>query len=146
MTLGAPTSFHCLPVYAASHGCLGLPTEERRVVVAGMIKHADAAGFPAGSLDAVCSMPWHEEAAVMLVMLVWLGGPLVWALGGLLGLLFGAWSTRAAIVAASLVLAGHPMPGRAFSKMLYRSRFTLWLYKVRRARWSSARRARAPRA
>jgi hypothetical protein len=76
-------------------------------------------------------MPWHEEAAVMCVLLVWLGGPLVWVVGGLLGLLFGTWSTKAAVLAVSLALAKHPMPGRQFSAWLYSTRFTLWLYKAR---------------
>ncbi|KAG8463123.1 hypothetical protein KFE25_011120 [Diacronema lutheri] len=127
--LDSPTSFHVLPMHAASREVLALPDADRRAVVASMVKHAGADGFARDSLTAVAPMAWHEEAVVVLVMLVWLGGPLIWAFGGLATLVFGGWGARAFVVLGSLALALHPMPGADFGRWLGGTRFTLWLYK-----------------
>lgn len=127
--LGPPKGYHALPMFAATRELLALPEAERRSVVQAMIKHAGPEGFARDSLARAAPMALHEELAVVLAMLVWLGGPLVWAFGGVAALVVGGWGVRVATVALSLLLAFHPMPGPAFSAWLRQTRFTLWLYK-----------------
>jgi 2-acylglycerol O-acyltransferase 2 len=129
MGLDPPTSYHVLPMYAALPSTLGLPDDERRAVVASMVKHAGPDGFPRDSLAQLAPMVWYEELIVALAMLVWLGGPMVWAFGSVLALALGSNRLRVGVLILSAALAFHPMPGARFSAYLRSSRFALWLYK-----------------
>lgn len=129
MVLPEPRSYHALPLYAAPLESLRMETDERRALVAGMVRHAGPEGFAPGSLHVPAAIAWHEELTVLAVMFVWLGGPLIWTFGSLLALFIGSWRVRAFTVALAAALSFHPMPGPGFAAALARSPLTLWLYK-----------------
>jgi hypothetical protein len=87
-------------------------------------KHA---GFEKDSHTRQSSIAWHEEAACMVVMGLWLGGPLVTFFGPIYLVLFGTTTQLCYFLAVVLVLALHPLPN--LEDYLNKSAFSLWLYK-----------------
>ncbi|CAK9097144.1 unnamed protein product [Durusdinium trenchii] len=127
--MGTPAEFHCFQAFTAPDDLYELPLEERRKTIKQLTKATGPEGFPPRSLTAQASMSWSEELFVMAVFFVIMGGPLFMFFGGVAVLLLGTWPMRAAFAVLSAFLALHPLPGRAFNKMLHTSNFTKLLFK-----------------
>ena len=75
-----------------------------------MIKSSKPGGFAENSLVSQAPIKWYEEMAVMLVMLLWLGGPLAsFYTFTLLGIA-GTWTQFCCFCVGFLVLGLHPLP------------------------------------
>jgi len=125
----APQAFHALQVFSAPEEVALLGPEEREKTIQKLIKSTGPEGFPPLSLTSQAAISMSEELLVMLVMFIWMGGPLFMFFGGLAVFLLGTWPVKAAYVTLAAFLAYHPMPGKAFTAALIRSQFTRALYK-----------------
>lgn len=86
--------------------------------------------FEENSLTTPAEISFLEEAAVIIGLSIFLGGPLAWAFGMMALLFFGSWTTLLTAVLVSLCLAFHPMPSHEFShKYIINSWFTRSMYK-----------------
>ena len=61
---------HCLELFNIPHAAMELPEEERKKVVAGLVKSAPG-GFAKDSLTGKASISFLEEIAVMAITAVW---------------------------------------------------------------------------
>jgi hypothetical protein len=129
--------FHCLEIFripralgATARGVrddAGLKRAAKLVVDEQYVVHSKGP-FADGALAARSPITWAGEAAVVLVMTVVMGGPLVWsfALPAYLAVA-GSWLQVGLYVAASAVLAYHPLPV-AYDE-LYSSWFVEQMYR-----------------
>jgi hypothetical protein len=134
---GQGHEFHCLEVFripralgATAHGVrndAGLKRAAQLVVDEQYVVHSKGP-FADGALAARAPITWTGEAAVVLVMTVVMGGPLVWsfALPAYLAVA-GSWLQVGLYVAATAVLAYHPLP--VAHDELYSSWFVEQLYR-----------------
>lgn len=121
------TVHHCLEIFACPHEALALPEADRRKVAAGLTRTSPPGGFAAGALAHSAPIAWHEEALVVLVMLVVMGSPLLILPLSLYCAAFGSWRACLALLAAVALLSQHPLP--RVEAALARTRFTGALYK-----------------
>ena len=128
------TRHYCLDIFAFPSAALALPEADCRKVVESVTKASGPGGFRPDELTAKAPITFAEEAAVICVLAVVLGGPLL-LLPTLLYCLVLGWKACAIWLIAVLLLALHPLPrgGRGQQSpseaSVSRSAFTLALYR-----------------
>jgi 2-acylglycerol O-acyltransferase 2 len=128
------TRHYCLYTFGFPSDALELPEADQRKVVEGITKVSGPGGFRKDELTAKAPITFLEEAAVICVLAVIFGGPLL-LLPTFLYCLFLGWKACAIWMIVVLVLALHPLPkgGRGQQSesevSASRSAFTLALYR-----------------
>lgn len=131
----AATQHHCLEIFAAPLESLGLPEADRRKVFAGLTKSSPSGGFKPNELAGKAALSLFEEAYVVFVLAIVMGGPLL-LLPTFVYCAMQGWVACVLWLVAMLILCVHPMPTHPIQgsqtpaeKSLGRSMFTLSLYK-----------------
>lgn len=122
-----PSRHHVLELGNLPEAAAALPDDQRFKLVRSMIKSSKPGGFATDSQTHQCSMPWYQEFACVLVLGLWLGGPLFFFFTPILLCMFGTWTQISYFLAVTLVLALHPLPN--LEEYLNKSAFSMWLYK-----------------
>ena len=132
-------TFHCLEIFSIPPGLAG-PLDGTEKEKAGctrergvkMITRSTSAGpFPDNTFARLAPISTLEEAAVIAFLLTVMGGPLVWfLLVTPCVVILGSWAHVALYVAATAILALHPLPHLQGSNCaINRSWFAFALYK-----------------
>ena len=100
---------HCLEIFACPLEALRLPESERRKVFGGLTKTSPPGGFQPCELASRAPLSLFEEASVILVLAIVMGGPL-FLLPTLVYCMTRGWMACLAWMVAVLALALHPMP------------------------------------
>jgi hypothetical protein len=147
---GADALHHCIEIFSCPASVLALPEDDRRSVVAGITKTSRPGGFRKNELAHKARLSLLEEAAVIVVLLVVMGAPLLILPTLALSVYFG-WQAFVVWLVAMLVLALHPLPRGVRGQQspseawLGNTHFTLALYKYFSYRfvWSGDAKERA---
>lgn len=108
-----PSKFHCLEFWRLTPEILRLPYEERHQYAAKITKTIDSSnGFPEGAFAEQAPIAWHEEATVVLLFGVVLGGPILLLISGAVVAFFGSWLHVLGWIFFSAALSLHPLPER----------------------------------
>lgn len=112
-----------------------MPEADRRKVFQGLTKSSPLGGFKANELASKAPLPFLEEAYVVLVLAVVMGGPLL-LLPSFVYCVIHGWAAFLVWLVGVLFLCFHPMPTHPMKGQqtqaehrLSCSRFTLALYK-----------------
>ena len=128
---------YCLDIFACPYEALSLPDADRRKVVEGITRASPPGGFKPGELAHKAPISFMEEALVVLVLGIVVGGPLLLLPAlGLCTYLYG-WKACIVWLCVVLMLAFHPLPRSVVSRgkqspseaWLTRTPFALALYK-----------------
>jgi len=128
---------HCLEIFRCPLEALALPEDDRRSVISSLIRSSPSgSGFKPDELAGKAPLSFSDEASVVLVLAVVMGGPLL-LLPTFLYCVSQGWMACLLWIAAVLALSLHPIPthplklGRQTKaeRALGTSRFTLSLYR-----------------
>ena len=126
---------HCLEIFACPLEALGLPEVDRRKIVQGLTRSSPPEGFRPNELAGKAALSFWEEAYVVLVLGVVMGGPLL-LLPSFIYCVMHGWMACLLWVIMVMLLALHPMPTHPLrgqqtdaERSLGKSRLTLALYK-----------------
>uniref|UniRef100_A0A7S1ZEZ1 Acyltransferase n=1 Tax=Ditylum brightwellii TaxID=49249 RepID=A0A7S1ZEZ1_9STRA len=121
--------YYCLDVWAIPPEMYTLTNEERKKTLPTVHRHHKGP-FPPNSLTTPSPITLSEEVTAIIMLLIIIGGPLLWIWSTIAALLFGSWKIRTAAVLISTILAYHPLPSSPeFSEKAMASTYTQCLYK-----------------
>ena len=117
-------TYHCLDVWAIPKEVYQLSAAEREEhILTTLIRSSNDGPFPPNSLHQHAPISFWEEIVTPLMLLIPMGGPLVWILATMTALLYdggdnstAATTRRLLAILISVFLAYHPMPTSYCSK------------------------------
>ena len=121
------TVHHCLDIFACPLEALSLDEAGRRKVADGITRSSAPGGFAPNALAHSSPISASEEALVIGVLLVVMGGPLLILPTFLYCIFYCSWTSCLAWLVTLIFLSQHPLP--RCEAALARTRFTLALYK-----------------
>ena len=121
------TVHHCLDIFACPLEALSLDEAGRRKVADGITRSSAPGGFAPNALAHSSPISASEEALVIGVLLVVMGGPLLILPMFLYCIFYCSWTSCLAWIVTLIFLSRHPLP--RCEAALARTRFTLALYK-----------------
>lgn len=121
------TVHHCIETFTCPTDALAFSEADRRKIVDGLTRTSGPGGFKPNELAHSSAIAWHEEAMVILVMVIVMGLPLLILPTAIYCLICGSWLSCALWLGAVVLLSKHPLPH--VEKALAQTRFTGALYK-----------------
>ena len=126
---------YCLDIFACPQEALAMPEKDRRRIVEGITRTSSPGGFAKDELAFKAPISFAEEAAVICVLAIVMGGPLVLIPTLIYGTYIFGWTFCILWLIVVVALSMHPLPrgvrGKqsASEEWLGRTGFTLSLYK-----------------
>ena len=100
---------HCLEIFACPNEALALPDADRRKVVQGLTRSSPPGGFKPNELAGKAALSFWQEAYVVVVLAIVMGGPLL-LLPSFIYCAMQGWEWLLCWFVLVYILAFHPVP------------------------------------